>query len=132
MITDIQPFFEGNARIKGAEKRARKLAKLKGLPEDQFVFTQLTVVARESGSPKLRDRITETLADITAKLVDSPLIVIDPDPEADENEKVKAYRVIAAQGTSVRFEGEDEWFDLADFPFEWRLFDPALTELANL
>lgn len=114
------------------EKRARKLAKLKGLPEDQFVFTQLSLQAKESGSPKVRARITETLDDITSKLVDSPLIVIDPDPEADENEKVKAYRVIAAHGTSVRFEGDDEWFDLADFPFEWRLFDPALNQLSSL
>lgn len=114
------------------EKRARKLAQAKGLPEDQFVFTQLVLNAQQSGSPKVRQQITDTLEEITSLLVDSPLILIDPDPEADENEKVKAYRVIAAHGTSVRFEGDDEWFDLADFPFEWRLFDPALTALANM
>lgn len=129
MITDLRPFFESNVRVSRAAKRARALAAAKDIPSDQFVFTKLTLDAKETGSPKHRDRLVSALDTATAALVGSPLVLVDPDTEDRE---VSILKVVAANGTSVQFEGDEEWFDLADFPFEWRLFDPAISKLAEL
>lgn len=127
MITDLRPIYESDTRTNRAVKRARALALAKGLPVDQFIFTQLALISRESGSPKHRENVWTVLTKATAALVGSPLVVIDP-----ETRDVTIYNVVAAADTSVQFEGDDEFFDLADFPFEWRLFDPALQQLAEL
>lgn len=127
MITDLRPIYESDIRTNRAVKRARALALAKGLPVDQFIFTQLALISRESGSPKHREKVWTVLTKATDALVGSPLVVIDP-----ETRDVTIYNVVAAADTSVQFEGDDEFFDLADFPFEWRLFDPALQQLAEL
>lgn len=127
MITDLRPFYESDVRTNRAVKRARSLALAKGLPVDQFIFTQLALISRESGSPKHREKVWTVLTQATHALVGSPLVIIDP-----ETKEVTIYTVVNSDGTSVQFEGDDEFFDLADFPFEWRLFDPALNQLANL
>ncbi len=127
MITDLSPFFESNVRVSRAAKRARSLAVAKGLPVDQFVFTRLAFDSRQSGSPKHREHLWSALTSATAALVGSPLVVIDP-----ETREVNIYTVAATAETSVQFEGDDEFFDLSDFPFEWRLFDPAISQLAAL
>jgi hypothetical protein len=127
VITDLKPFYESDVRTNRAVKRARALAMAKGIPIDQFIFTQLALIARESGSPKHRANVARVLEEATASLVGSPLVIIDP-----ETRDVTIYTVVAAQGTNVVFEGDDEWFDLADFAFEWRLFDPAVNQLADM
>ena len=127
MITDLRPVYESDTRTNRAVKRARALALAKGLPVDQFIFTQLALISRESGSPKHRENVWTVLTKATAALVGSPLVIIDP-----ETRDVTIYNVVAAADTSVQFEGDDEFFDLADFPFEWRLFDPALQQLSEL
>lgn len=127
MITDLRPFYESDVRTNRAAKRARSFALAKGLPVDQFIFTQLALISRESGSPKHREKVWAVLTQATDALVGSPLVIIDP-----ETKEVTIYTVVDSDGTSVQFEDDDEFFDLADFPFEWRLFDPALNQLANL
>lgn len=127
MITDLKPFFESNARVKGAAKRARALALAKNIPADQFVFTKLTLDVKETGSPKHRERLVKALDLATAALVGSPLVIIDP-----ETSEVSVFKVEDADGTKVKFEEDDEWFDLADFPFTWQLFDPQLNKLADM
>lgn len=127
MITDLRPIYESDTRTNRAVKRARALALAKGLPVDQFIFTQLALISRESGSPKHREKVWSILTRATVALVGSPLVIIDP-----ESRDVTIYTVADSADTSVRFEGDDEFFDLADFPFEWRLFDPSLSALAEL
>lgn len=127
MITDLKPFFESNVRVSRAAKRARALALAKSIPADQFVFTKLQLDVRETGSPKHRDRLVAALNEATAALVGSPLVIIDP-----ETTDVSIFQVVEADETKVKFEGDDEWFDLTDFPFTWQLFDPQLNTLQNM
>ena len=127
MITDLRPIYESDTRTNRAVKRARAEALAKGFPVDQYIFTKVSFNSKQSGSPKHREKAADVFTRATAALVGSPLVVIDP-----ESRDVTIYTVAASEGTSVQFEGDDEFFDLADFPVEWRLFDPALQQLAEL
>ena len=120
MQTELDSFFP-TIRMKREVKRARALAAIQGVSGDQFAVTQLALGAARSGSPKYRGEVTANLHRFVASLLGNPLVILDP-----ETRDIQVMVVTAADGTSVCFDGDAELFDLADFPFEWRLFDLSL------
>lgn len=120
VTNELDSFFP-TIRMRHEIKRSRALARVEGISPDQLAVTQLALSSRRSGSPKFRSEVARGLQDFTASLLGRPLVILDP-----ETRDVEVSTVTATDGTSVCFDGDPETFDLADFPFEWRLFDPAL------